>query len=148
MPITTSQVNACDVVVQLDNGAGVLADISGSSNEVSMDFTNQLGQLSVFGADFYVRQECKRDASISLSLVYTQDDAEAMNILLDWYFATRGQKSLRVEIPNGDPGGDRFDFEVFLESFPVPVQSDDANPILVAAVLKPTGTFSRSVIGS
>jgi hypothetical protein len=148
MPQTTSQVNACDVRVYLDNGAGLLAEISGSSNEVSMDFTNQLGELFTFGERFPVRGECKSDATINLNVIYTLDDAEAMNILKDWFFTTRGQKTIRIEIPDDEPGSDRYQFEVFMESFNIPLVSNDANPILVSTVLRPTGTFTVTTIGS
>jgi hypothetical protein len=148
MPQTTSQVNACDARIYLDNGAGLLVEISGSSNEASMDFTNQLGELYTFGPRFPVRGECKSDATINLNVIYSLDDGEAMNILRDWFYTTRGQKTLRIDVPDDDPGSDRYQFEVFLESLNIPLVSNDANPILVSCVLRPTGTFTSTTIGS
>lgn len=148
MPQTTSQVTACDARIYLDNGAGLLVEITGSSNEASMDFTNQLGELFTFGTRFPVRGECKSDATINLNVIYTLDDAEALNILKNWYFTTRGRKTLRIEVPDGSPGADRYEFEVYLESMNIPLSSNDANPVLVSAVLRPSGTFSVTVIGS
>jgi hypothetical protein len=148
MPQTTSQVNACDVVIKLDDVNGELDDISGSSNECSMDLTNDLGVLTTFGVRFPVRQECKSDATINLKIIYSMDETEALSILRGWYFTTRGHRTIQIDVPDGDVGGDRYTFECFLESLGIPLKSDDPNPILVEAVLKPTGTFTCSEIGS
>lgn len=148
MPQTTSQVNACDAGIFLDNAAGGLVDISGSSNEASMDFTNQLGELYTFGGRFPIRQECKSDATINLNMIYTLDDAEAMTIFKDWYYTTRGQKTLKIYIPSTAEGSDVYTFEVFLESMNIPITATDPNPILASCVLRPTGTFSVAVVGS
>lgn len=148
MAQTTSAVNACDAVVKLDNEDGVLADISGSSNEVSMDFNNDLGEFKSFGTRWRGRLECGSDASIKLNIIYSQNDAEALTKLREWFFVDRGQKTLVVEIPDSSVGGDRYTMEVFLEKMSVPVKADEAAPIMVSCDLKPTGTVQCEVITS
>jgi len=150
MAQTTSAINACDAVIKLDNGAGNLADISGSSNSITL---NRLTQVSdafySFGGRFPIRKACGKDADITLRVVYSGDDAEALYILNDWYENhNTDARSLRVEIPDGDPGGDRYDFEVLLGTLNMDATSGEPNPILVEASLRPTGTFTWSVIGS
>lgn len=147
-PQTTTAINFCDAVIKLDNQGGGLVDISGSSNDVTMDLQNKLGEAFTYSSKFPVRKECKKDATINLKVVYSQADQEAMDLLLDWYYNTFGSKTITVDTPNSDPGGDRFTFEVFLESLNMPGKSDDANPTLCTAVLKPTGSFTRAIIGS
>jgi hypothetical protein len=148
MTLTTTSLNACDAVIKLDNTAGNLADISGSSNEVTMDLTNDLGKVTAFGGRFPLRKECKSDATINLKAVYSGDDAEALLILMKWYFTDRGSRTITISIPDDSPGADLYTFEVFLESLNVPAKSDDPNPILVSAVMKPTGTYTWTTVGS
>ena len=145
---TTSAINACNAVIKLQNVQGSMIDISGSANDASMDLTNDLGKLHTFGTRFPVRLECKSDASISLKAVYSTPDNEALGILKDWYFVTRGKKVITIDVPDSDAGSDRYTFDVFLEKLNIPLKADDANPILVSADLKPTGTFTLAAIAS
>jgi hypothetical protein len=148
MALTSSAVNACGVVVKLDNVDSVLADISGSSNEVSMDFSNKLGEVKAFGSQWPVRLQCGKDASIKLNVIYTQSDDEGLTILREWYFGNTGAKTLQVDIPNSDVGGDRYTMEVLIEKMSVPTKADEAGPIMVSCDLKPTGVVTCTVIGS
>lgn len=148
MAQTTSAVNACDAVVSLDNGDGIPYDISGSSNEVSMDFNNDLGEYKTFGTRWRGRLECGSDAAIKLGIIYSQTDSEGFTILREWFFNERGSRTLTVDIPDSNVGGDRYTMEVFLEKMSVPATADEAGPIMVSCDLKPTGTVSVSVIDS
>jgi hypothetical protein len=149
---TTSQVNACDVVVTLDDQTGTPADISGSSNQVTMNLTNDSGTTQTFGAGgtgrFPVRTQCRSDAEITFRAVYSRDDGEAMRILLDWFFIARGHKTLEVNIPDDGVGADKYTFEVILQRMNVPVDGTSADPILAECTLQPTGEFTWAVIGS
>lgn len=148
MTMTSSAVNGCDAVVKLDNGLGLLADISGSSNEVSMDFSNDIGEAKSFGSRWRVRLECGSDAAIKFNAIYSQDDAEALTILRDWFFTTRGSKTIQVDIPDSTVGGDRYTMEVFLEKMSIPIKADEAGPIMVSCDMKPTGAVTCTVITS
>jgi hypothetical protein len=148
MAQTTTHVNACDVVVNLDNTAGVLTDISGSSNEVSMDFNNQLGEFRTFGTEWPVRTQCGADATISFNAIYSTTATEAVGILKAWFFTDRDARTIRVDIPNSSVGSDRYTFEVYLESLSIPVSVEEPAPILVSATMKPTGEVTLSTIAS
>ncbi len=148
MAQTSSAINACNAVIKLDNKDGVLADISGSANNVSMDFSNDIGEFKSFGTRWRGRLECGSDAAIKLDIIYSQDDAEAFTVLREWYFSDRGHKTMVVDIPDSNPGGDRYTFEVFLEKMSVPAKADEAGPIIVSCDLKPTGAVEGTVIGS
>lgn len=148
MAQTTAAINACDVVVKLDDAAGVAVDLSGSSNQIQMRLTNDLGAFKTFGSRFRVRLECGSDAELSFRAVYSVVDAEAARTLLRWYFTDRGSRTFTFDVPSSAGGGDRFTFEVFLESLNVPLDGEDANPTPVEAVMRPTGTFSMSAIAS
>lgn len=150
MTQSTTQVNACDVVVKIDNAAGNLQDISGSSNQVSFDLQNKVGDgIRTFGTDFPLRAVCGRDAAISMRAVYSGDEGEAKQLLMDWYFNhNKDARTLVIDIPDSDPGGDRYTFEAYLEHVNVPVEAGNPDPILLEASFKPTGTYTWAEIGS
>ena len=147
MPATTTAVNACDAVIRLQNPGGP-ANISGSSNEVNIDLLNALGMVYVFGNKYPIRRECKKDAAVNMKIIYTQEDQEALTILRDWYYVTGGSKVFQVDVPDDAVGGDRYEFELYLEKASIPLKTDDAAPILVSLDMKPTGEFTCTVIGS
>lgn len=148
MPATTTAVNACDVDVRLDNTSGILTDISGSSNEISLDFKVNIGEFKVFGSQWFQRLACGKDASIELKVIYTQAADEGFDIIRDWFFSSsiNVPRTLQVTIPNGNNGADRYTVEVLLESFNVPAKADEAGPIMVAISLKPSGTITYAVV--
>ncbi len=150
MTQTTTQINGCDAVLKIDNAAGNLADISGSSNSISIERLNQVGDgVRTFGSRFKVRAACGKDANISVKILYTADGAEALALLNDWYENhNEDSRSLRLDMPDSDPGSDRYDFEVFIESFRFDVEAGNSDPILCEVAFKPTGTFTCAEIGS
>ena len=81
MAETTTALNACDVSVWLDNAAGTLKDISGSSNSMTLNFTKNNGSLQVFGTKWQIRLSCGKDATFTLIAVYSSATDEAADIL-------------------------------------------------------------------
>lgn len=149
MAQTTTAINACDAVLKLDSDAGVLTDISGSSNEVTMDLDNEIGKRHSFGSRFPIKKACKSDAKIQLKAIYSDADAEAMNILLGWYFNNHGTtRTFTVGLPAAAAGDDLFTFECFLKHLNIPGPSDSADPILVTVDLEPTGSYTWAVSGT
>lgn len=147
MPATTTAVNACGVKIELDNAAGVLTDISGSSNEATIDFKIDLGEFKVFGDAWRRRLACGKDASISLRVIYTTAADEGLDLVRDWFFSSdyKTARTCRISIPDGTNGSDSYTCEVLLESFNIPTKSDEAAPIMVAVELKPTGEVTYAV---
>lgn len=149
MAQTTTQISACDVVIELQTTEGDILDISGSSNAVTMRFLQPTGQLRTFGSRFFIRQQCGQDAEITLRVAYTEDDREAIEVLKDWYFnhpAT--SRKFYVYVPDKTAGSDKYDFTVFLQDFDVPLESGNADPVLVSATLPPTGEFEWTKVAS
>src|SRR5512139_3171847 len=100
MAQTTTHVNACDASIWLDTAAGVLTDISGSSNSVTMNFSREVGELRTFQVKWPVRLGCGKDAEFTLRAVYSTAAAEAVDIIRDWFFANDpGSRSFQVYIP-------------------------------------------------
>lgn len=147
MAQTTTHVNACDVSVWLDNLAGTLTDISGSSNGVSMQFSIETGMLRTFQAKWPVRTECGKDAEITLKAVYSTAADEAYDILKNWFFAsTPGARSFSCYIPNKNVGSDHYYGEVRLGGgFGFDADPTEPGPIAVEVTLLPDGEFYHTV---
>ena len=125
--------------------------MSGSSNQVQMRLTNDLGAFKTFGTRFRVRLECGSDAEVTFRAIYTGNDTEAVRTMLRWYFTDRGFRTFSVSVGGVGAlmaGGDIFSFEMGLESLNCPFDGEDANPIPVEAVMRPTGTFTMAAIAS
>jgi hypothetical protein len=148
MPQTTTAQNACDVFVWLDNGAGALTDIRGSSTSCELSPTTNIGEFRTFGSRWLGRLACGSDMTITLDVVYTTTADEGYDILRDWWtgvnYATA--RSIRVQVP--DNAGEQFDAEVFLQDFTLPLDPSEPGPIMVSATLLPTGNIVHSTIGS
>jgi hypothetical protein len=142
MPQTTTAINACDAAIWLDNAAGTLIDISGSSNSINMDFDNELGMLRNFGSRWPIRLECGKDATFALTAVYTEAATEAVNILKNWFFNTPGNRTLKVYLPDKNVGSDVYSGEFRLEKLSIPAESGKADPIMVSATLRPNGAVT------
>jgi hypothetical protein len=148
MAQTTTAINACDVVIELDDEQNHIKNISGSSNEIKMAFMGKTGDLQTFGGDFPVRLSCGRDAEFSLIAVYTTALEEARDIINEWYFGTGGLRTLRVSIPDASVGSDMYYGEVVLDKFDFTASSGDASPIKLNATLKPSGAWHYVKRGS
>ncbi len=149
MAQTTTHQNACDVVIQLDNDSNVLQDISGSSNEASMAFANDIGELTVFGAQFKNKLVCKTSVTFNLSVVYSTAAAEARALFDDWQFNNlTTNRTLQLNVPDNEIGSFRYQSETALESYDIPLVSGEAAPIIATIVLQNDGAVTQSTIAT
>lgn len=147
---STTAINGCDGVIKIDNDAGVPVDVSGSANSVGMERSVRISDgVFTFGTDQPIRKTCGKDAAISLKIVYTTEEAEALQLLNDWYENHhKDARSVVIELPDSNPGSDRYTYECLLEKLNIEVEAGSPDPILVDVDLKPTGTFTWANIGS
>ena len=149
MPQTTTAVNACDVSVWLDDSTNTLRDISGSSNNIEMNFDHEVESFVTFQSKWPARLECGKDASYTLSVIYSETANEGFDILKDWYFATSpGKRTCRVYIPDKNVGSDRFSGEFRLDSLSWSADRSSAGPIMVSATLLPDGEVTHSDVAT
>lgn len=148
MAQTTTAVNACDTSVWLDNDAGTLTDISGDTNVLDCNFDNDLGAYVTFQEKWPRRLECGKDATFTLTGVYSTTADEMKDIILDWYFGTGGDKSFAFYLPDKDVGSDYFHCEVKLENFRFTPSRAEPGAIQVTVVLRPSGAVTRSTAGT
>lgn len=149
MAQTTTAKNACNVVLEVDNASGVLTDISGSSNQASISISTNISEVFTFDGDWGIKKACKSTAQISLSLVYSTTDTEALNIIKDWKFnAPTTSRTVQISIPDNTAGSDQYSGEFVLEGIDIPIDASDAGVILVSASLSNDGAFSVATIAS
>ncbi len=147
MAQTTTAINACDVKIFLDDDAGTPVDISGSSNAVTIEFDNDLGEFRVFGFKWMNRLECGKDASFALEVIYTTAQDEGADLVKDWFFTeVPGRRTLTVYIPDKNVGSDRFQSEVLIDTWSAPSTAGEGAPIVMSVALLPDGevTFSQA----
>jgi len=146
MAQTTTSVNACDVVIKVDAAESGLTDISGSSNQCSMSMSSNTGQTFTFDGQWAIQKVCKTSASVSVQAVYSTNDAEAANILLDWWFGTNYNvaRTVEISIPDETSGSDTYSGEFVLSTCNIPLSAEDAAPILVSFELLNQGAFTRT----
>lgn len=148
MAQTTESVNACGVVLMVDDNTGTLADISGSTNQASMDFSKQTAETFTFDGDWAIKKDCKRAVTLSIQALYSLNDAEASNLLEDWFHNGSGSRTVQVDVPNGSGGSFRYAGEFILESYGLPLAADDAGVILLGFALSNDGAVTRAAIAS
>lgn len=151
MAQTTTYANACDVVLKVDNSAGVLTDITGSSSQASLSLTRTLGSLVTFEGEWDIVLGCKISGTISVTAVYSTANTEARNILEGWIFNDDGGTRLRtvqINVPDDSAGSRRYSGEAVIESYELPLDASSADPIAVTAQLRTSGNWVRSVISS
>jgi len=149
MAQTTTAVNACNIVIALDTDAGVLADISGSANAISLEFTINAAEGYTFDGDFPIRKTCGKNCTGSLTSVYTTTADEAWDLIKGWYHVYDGAaRTLRIDIPSTGGGNDRYEGEFVLLSYSHEMTADEAGPIMVECEIAGDGEILLLEIGT
>lgn len=144
MPATSNAFNACNAVIYMADANGNMINISGMSNEIAFDRTKLIGEFTVFGDQWTYRLDCKRDSTIDLTIIASEDVNGAFDMLNDWFEGT-GARRFIVYPHEESIGRLRFDGYFVLESLNIPLKANEAAPIMVKAALKATGAFATSV---
>lgn len=144
MAQTTTDINACDAGVWLDNAAGTLTDISGSSNQVNITLTLTSGMTRTFASKWPRRKVCPKDAKVALQIVYSTAADEGADLLKDWFFASDpGARTLKIYLPDKNVGSDVFSGEFVIDGdISIPVTAGSADPIVISVTLAVSGECS------
>ena len=147
MAQTTTAFNWCDIVIRLDNAVGTLTDVSGVTNKVDPEFSNEIGDFRTFASNWAGRISCGQDAAFSIDIYMSTSTSEAWAILKDWFFTQpSAKKTLQLDFPSGSSGGDRLQCECVLESMDWSGKADEPAPTMVSLSVKPDGAVALSVI--
>ena len=148
MAQTTTAINACDASLWLDDDDGVLQDISGSTNLLDANFDNELGAYVTFQEKWPRRLECGQDATFTVTGVYSTAADEIKDLVLTWYFGTRGDRSFAFYLPDKDVGSDYFLCEVKLENHRIAPSRAEPGAIAITLTLRPSGAVTHSRAGT
>jgi len=146
MAQTTTAITACDASIWLDKLAGTPVDVSGSSNSVALNFSQNLDAQYTFGSRWPRRFACGKDAAFTLVIFYTSTADEGFDVWKNWFFAAvPGTRTLTIYLPTKNVGSDRFQCEVHLESADIPATAGEGTPVMVTLSLLPDGEVTHSV---
>lgn len=148
MVATSTAINGCDAQILFAGPDGTMYDISGSSNEFTLDLNNDVGDFKTFGNKWRYRLQCGKDATLTLNVVYTMTNNEGFDLLRDWYFNGKGAREVRLRLPDGSIGSDEYEGYFVLETMSIPSPSDEPAPIMVSATLLPNGPVNWSVVST
>ncbi|MBK8023518.1 MAG: hypothetical protein IPK19_19315 [Chloroflexi bacterium] len=132
----------------IDDAAGSPVDVSGSANRVRMEFTQEVERYRVFGEGWVRRLAAGKDGALTLDVVYSTAADEGLALLRGWFFgaASRTPRTVRVQVPNGSAGSDRYAGEFLLARLALPLDAAQAEPVTVTAELLPHGPVSHSTV--
>jgi len=149
MAVTTTALVATNCVIKVDNAAGTLVDISGQSNKAEIQFNNSVAEFRPFSTQWNMRVVVGKDAPVTLSGVYSGNDAEALGLLRTWFFGgDDSARTVEIYVPDEDPGSDIFSGEFVLSSLSVPLDSEADDYVRWTAELQPTGAVSHAEVTS
>lgn len=149
MPQTNTAINFCDAVIEVDNDGGVLTDISGSSNSVTLSPDVLVGEAGTFGDKWAVRLTCGLDLPITIVVLYTTAANEGWDILKEWFFTYFGAaRSVRIRTPDATAGSDSIAGEFILDDMSWTGEARQGDPVLITANLLPSGEITLAAIGS
>lgn len=146
MAQTVTAHNACGAVIEIDDADGDPVNVSGSSNKASLSLSKQFGKGVTFEGEWNFTLECKKDGSLEISAMWTDDATEARELLEDWW-ESGGNRVVSI-YPAGKITGKRYYTASYkLGELTIPIDATDANPIVLSATLQPDGeiTFSNYV---
>src|SRR5687767_3738239 len=113
MPVYNAQ---DDCIVQLDNTAGSLLDVSDYIKEVKTDIETKIGRFSVLGERWDKTTEGTAMAKGTMTVYGSPDAAGADYIINHWQLnsltAKSGLKSLRLQVPDAAAGSFQYDMEI------------------------------------
>jgi hypothetical protein len=144
MAQTSTAITACDAGFWLDNAAGTLTDIGGSSNNLTINLDKEtLGTLRTFGSRWPTRYECGKDCTIDFRVVYSTSATEAFQLLKNWYYETDPTaRSVKVYLPKKNVGNDVYSGEFRLQNLSIPAEAGSASPVMVSGRLLITGELT------
>lgn len=151
MAQSTTVVNGCDIVVEIDNEAGTLLDISGTTNELGMTFSITSEMWRSFASRYPGRLTCGKDMTATLKIVYSPTAAEGRELIEEWYHTSNGDsRSFQFDIPDSSVGSLRYSGEATLQDgYTIEtIAAGDAKAIEITFTIACDGAITLDTIAS
>ena len=145
MTQTTTDYNACDVSLWMDNDAGTLSEITGSSNSISANWTQSTGSVSTFQGGGWVRAKggCMKEGTITIVVLGTTAATEGFSLMHDWFFNHSGDlRTVTWYEPDKNIGSHKFSGEAIIQDMTSERPSSASDPVTTSITLKTTGAWT------
>ena len=145
MTQTTTDYNACDVSLWLDNDGGTPTDISGSSNSINAAWTQSTGSVSTFQASGWVKSKggCMKSGTITITVLGTTAATEGFTMFHDWFFNHSGDlRTVTWYEPDKNVGSHKFSGEAVIQDMTSDRPSDVSDPVTTVATVLTSGIWT------
>lgn len=147
MPQSTTAANGINSAVRIDDTAGLLTDISGTGNNWDLSLDNLTGQAFTFAGKWPITLDGKKNATLTLKVVFSPTASEGADLLRDW-FNNEGNRTVQIDHPDGSVGSERLVGEFKLDDLAYSGSAEDGVPMMYEATLLPSGTLTLTTIAS
>jgi len=150
MAQSTTVVNGCDTVIMIDGEAGTLVDISGTTNQLGMEFTITSEMWRSFASRYPGRLTCGKDMTASLVVVYSPTVGEGRELVEEWYHTSDGDaRSFQFDISDASVGSLRYSGEGVIEGYVVEnIEAGNAAAIQISFTILAAGEITLDTIAS
>lgn len=147
MPQSTTFKTLKNVVIQIDDDADTLQDVSGSTNKIDLSFENEVGTAKTFGTDYPAALVTGKMLSATVTAIYTTAQDEAWDLFYNWFIGgDDSPRTLQVDFPNSSPGSQRMSVECVLKKLPFSPDAESTDLLKVSVELTPSGAPTFSTI--
>lgn len=131
MTVTSTTIAATNCGIWLDNAAGTLTDISGSTNSVTITPEHGVADWRVFGSAWHQRKVIGKSVTMAIKAVYTTDAAEVTKLLENWWSGGNdAARTMTVYVPDKNVGSGVYSGEFVLSSPPVVTLDAEADDVV------------------
>lgn len=149
MTVTQNPIVATNCVIKLDDASGTPVDISGSLNKVEIAYTAGVATYRPFGTQWPRRQVVGKDATISVTAVYSSPSDEAAPLIQAWALAGNdAARTLDIYAPDSTAGSFRYIGEFVLASTNIPLDSEADDVVRVTFECQVHGEFVLATVAS
>jgi len=146
MAKTSTPVYKQQAVTSIDNASGTLTDITSTNSTITVALQRQSSETYVFGDDTAIQGIGKSTGTVSGTIVYSTNAAEARAMYNEWYFTSEGAaRTVTIDVPDSASGSDRYSGELVLNSF-TPVDGDAGSGELMMMQVEMKGPISWTII--
>lgn len=137
-------------VINLDNSAGTLTDISAGCERFGLSADINVGEFFTLGSDWGKSLSGGKKATVDLTVIGETGTSHAYDLLADWLFNTahKTARTLRIDQPDSSSGSVRYSGEFRLRTLgdAHTANAGSGDPVRTTAQLASDGTITRTVI--
>jgi len=131
-----------DCVIEAELGTST-ADLSGSSNSLTINMEIIIGEAYVFGDKWPQRCMTAKNCTIDLAAWYSSTNNEALDYFRDWWAETAPEpRQFTIYIPSKTDGSDMIQGDFVFNGVNAAVKTAETQPIPVTTQLQNSGAVT------